>query len=414
MATDSLWPGFHPRSTPVAVFDGQDTWLLNHPNPPPGFTPTNPTTPAGAVGSILRYRGRHPAVSANTSTLLGGVPTAAVLARTELTADPVSWAGVALHEAFHAFQERRHPSWGPNEADMFRYPVDSVPALTGRRLETEAWRRYLEATAGGETRGRCWASRALGYREARYRLLDSTAIGYERETERFEGLARYVESRATGIPPRVPATGFPPEDVRLRSYTTGSVMALALDDAAPGWRRALEDDDRRYLDQLLATAVGTAPCPAAGQTLDTDSVARAARAAVDSLRLRRSAERGRLMTAPGWTIQVVATGARLFPSGFDPLNVALLDGGEVLHRRYLRLENAGGWVELYDRAAITQGTPAHPLFAGVVALTIPGLPGRPVVRDSSGTLILRADRVTARLTGAALSWGERVLRVHLP
>lgn len=33
----TLWPGFDPRSFPLAVFDGERTYLFRHPAPPPEF-----------------------------------------------------------------------------------------------------------------------------------------------------------------------------------------------------------------------------------------------------------------------------------------------------------------------------------------------------------------------------------------
>lgn len=57
-AAKALWPGFDPRRTPLAIYDGRVTWLVRHPSPP-------------------------------------GV-------------DARHLAGVMIHEAFHVFQRARH------------------------------------------------------------------------------------------------------------------------------------------------------------------------------------------------------------------------------------------------------------------------------------------------------------------
>ena len=35
IAAKKVWPGFTPSTWPLAVYDGQKTLLLRHPNPPP-------------------------------------------------------------------------------------------------------------------------------------------------------------------------------------------------------------------------------------------------------------------------------------------------------------------------------------------------------------------------------------------
>src|SRR6516165_1708228 len=73
MAEHPPWPNFTPNRTPVAVFDGAKTWLFRHPTPPPEFMPV-----AGDAG--LRVAdGRYAGMTANTSSIIGGVMTATYL-----------------------------------------------------------------------------------------------------------------------------------------------------------------------------------------------------------------------------------------------------------------------------------------------------------------------------------------------
>ncbi|MCG8606567.1 hypothetical protein MJD09_16490, partial [bacterium] len=65
-----LWPNYDPLSIPLAIFDGSNTYLFRHPNPPEGFQKAD-------RASV--FSGRHPAVTANTSAEIGGVLSATLL-----------------------------------------------------------------------------------------------------------------------------------------------------------------------------------------------------------------------------------------------------------------------------------------------------------------------------------------------
>ena len=60
--TDSLWPGFDPLAIPLAVYDGERTFLFRHPSPPGDFATLPEAEPSTHV-----LTGRHEAVTANTS-----------------------------------------------------------------------------------------------------------------------------------------------------------------------------------------------------------------------------------------------------------------------------------------------------------------------------------------------------------
>jgi hypothetical protein len=144
-----LWPGFALHRTPLALFDGERTLLVRHPAPPAGYVPL-----AGRADVAVRP-GRDPAVTANTSAPIAGVPTATVLLDGARRAPLVARAALVAHEAFHVFQRARHPRWQANEATLFTYPVDDAPALARRLAEDEALRRALAAP--DDAGARCWA-----------------------------------------------------------------------------------------------------------------------------------------------------------------------------------------------------------------------------------------------------------------
>jgi hypothetical protein len=74
---------------------------------------------------------------------------------------------------------------------------------------------------------------------------------------------------------------------------------------------------------------------------------------------------------------------------------------ELLHTRFLTLQNAHGTIELLGGTALTEGQPGqHPLFAGVAQVTFAGLSKPSALRDSGAVMIVEAPGVRARLRGA--------------
>ena len=374
----TLWPGFEPLSIPLAIYDGEKTWLFRHPSPPEGFSPTWP--------------GRHPSVNSNTSEEIGGRTTATLMADRP-GSEP---AAVALHEAFHVFQRTRHPGWQANEADLFLYPFDDDRLLSRRRMESEALRRAL-ADPGSAS---CWASRFLSFR--RERMTDPKAAAYERGTELNEGLAQYIQYLAAGRTPEIPIEEFPATEVRHRIYTTGPAMAFILDRLRPGWQAALEADDKQHLEDLFAGIEAKGGC---GFTpAETERFEKTAKEDASAIRTGRTTRRKEFDSRSGWRVIVqAAEGKPLWPQGFDPLNVEMVDGG-LLHTRFLQLGNDAGKIEAIDGTGIdidslTEGIGPHPLFNGVRRAAIAGL-AKPEIKSEGGKIEIEAPGLSLRFENA--------------
>lgn len=414
MAELPLWPGFRPADTPLALYDGRDTYLLRHADPPEGFERLR------GVDGGWRMSGRHPLLVANTVVELGGVPTATVLvdrAEAEEPDPPEEVAALLIHEAFHAFQDERYPGWTADEMELFTYPVDGLPHLHARRLETAALRRAV--LAPDRRRLECWARGALAVRERRLRALPEDAAAYERGTELREGLAAYVQRRALRRPgpPDLPPEGFPPAEVRSRSYQVGLALAWVLDELAPGWQERLEPGGATGLDAALSEALSSSGGSGGRAcTATRDEVARArsvASADLSALAERRRATRRDFEEAAGWRVAVIAPSEAPFqPSGFDPLNVEVLSGGEVLHRRMLRLEGADAEVAV-DRGALTRPAGEHPLFQGIREVLVTGLRSEPRVQVDGSAVRIEGEGLSARFARATLEREGRTLRVRL-
>lgn len=410
---DSFWPGFDPLAVPLAIYDGQQTWLFRHPKAPAGFT-------AGPQGSMVSP-GRHPAVTSNSSAGIGGVATATLLADGPRGQQPpAELAAVALHEAFHVYQRNHHAGWQGNEGDLMVYPVTDAEALALRRLESAALRRALaNRDAAGAT---CWARVAMANRRERFAAMDSAYVAYDRLTELNEGLAAYIQLRAAGdkvVP--IPEEEFPPEAVRLRAYTIGPALAQLLDRLAPGWKASLEANDHQFLDAMLDAAVNgpgaatTAPC--AFTPVELGAARRDAR--IDAAEVARGwSSRQRTFEArEGWRIVIQSAADQpLWPQGFDPLNIDRVDGG-LIHTRFLKLGNDNGALTALDGTdadveARTAGVGPHPIFNGVAWVEVV-VPSRPVVERSGTHLGITTPGFTASFSNATLVDSGRQLLIQL-
>lgn len=415
-AAPPLWPGFDPLAIPLAIFDGQRTWLFRHPRPPAGFVPVPGSAPAGRASP-----GRYPAVTANSSAEIGGVMTATLLmGGTSDRRSPTDLAAVATHEAFHVYQRTHHPGWSANEGDLLIYPVTNPDLLASRRLESEALGRALANTENAGAA--CWARVALQYRHERFGAMDSAFVTYERLTELNEGLAAYLQLRAAGnATVRIPATEFLPESVRLRAYTIGPAWAVLLDRLSPGWQQSLETNDRQSLDGLLDAAlsrpdaVASAPC---GFTaVEVGAAKREAR--IDAAEVTAGwGKRQRAFEAmEGWRVVIQsAPGKPLWPQGFDPLNIDRVDGG-LIHTRFLKLGNDAGAMTALDEEggdieARTEGIGPHPIFNGISWVEVV-LQVRPTVTRTADGVTLKGPGFTAAFRNVTLDDSGKEVLVQL-
>ncbi len=409
LAERDLWPGFDPRSIPVAIFDGERTLLFRHPSPPTGFQPVS------GRDDVWAYSGRYPGVAANSSAEIGSVATATLMPASGAVSLS-DRASILIHEAFHVFQRDHHPAWQANEVELFTYPVDNSELLALRRMEAEALRRALAIDL--RERAACWASTALRIRRERFGRMPPGAAGYERGIEWSEGLANYVEARATDLSDSdvLPEAEFAPEALRQRGYATGTGIARLLDRYSLEWRATLEQSDSTFLDVLLAealTALDISDAQCEFEPRERSRIQAAAVADVDALRTRRADRRSAFLDQPGWRLVVEAPGSPLFPQGFDPLNVQVVQQGEVLHTRWLKLGNQAGTVEVLGYSALSEAAGEHPLFNGVRQLTVTGLAREPMVTESEGTVTLQAEGISAELRGATVERSGQTVTVRL-
>jgi hypothetical protein len=393
-------------TTPLAIYDGERTWLIRHPAPPTGFS----ASPELEGASIMP--GQHADLRANTHVDLGGAPTATLL-WPDHPVNLTRLAATLLHETFHVYQAHAHPAWFGNEATLFTYPVTDSAAQRLQRLETEAFRRALlpRAPLG------CWASRAVALREERARLVGLEAMAYERGNDLNEGLATWIEWRASGAPldSLIPRAGFAPEGVRLRAYAVGPAQAFLLDRLSPRWSETLESDSTLTLDALLARAVRAISCRSDFTARERDSVAALAGREAAGVLTSRADLRRDFLARSGWQLNIeLPAGAPLWPERFDPWNLTPLADGEVLHQRHLRLGGERGHLEVLDQWALTTPAGAHPLFNGIRRVLLAGLADRPTITVRGDSTLVHGPGVDGGFIGMeVVDEGQRVtIRPH--
>lgn len=409
LPVEGLWPGFAPSTIPVLLFDGERTWLLDHPSPPSTFEPTD--RPGAYV-----HAGRHPSVRGNMPSELDGVRVASVMLETMGGLSPERAAAAVVHERFHVLMLERHADWSVNELVRFQYPVSDVQQLFDRRMETRALERAMRAEDAEQLE--CWLRTALILRRKRMSELPPAVAEYERGLEVQEGLARYIERRAAGIRGVVDLAphGYPPEEVRERAYVTGEALAVMLDRYAVGWKEAVEASrERPVLDSLLWVALLERPETSCGFSAEERrEVLERATDAVSVMEAQRQSTLRAYEAQAGWRVRVISEGSPLWPQSFDPMSLARVGPATLLHERMLRAGNGRGSIDVFDHPSLSTGYLEDPLGSGIREVLVAGIQQRPVVTATEGDgVALAAPGVELRFDGARLAQDGQELVVRI-
>ena len=414
------WPGFDPKEWPIALFDGKQTLLFRHPSPPPEFVPL-----PGQPG-VVAMPGRHQAVVGNSTREIGGVRTATVVATPGQDLDSTMLA--CVEEVFHVFWRRRHTNFRPNEMARYAYPVKDVENLRRILEEDDALARALEADSPSQAAG--WAAAMFAIRRERLRQLSDDDRAFETGLEMMEGTANYVARAAIGEKPAATAARlrdeWPPDQIRWRFYNTGTALCLLLDRFQPGWKAQIDRDLERTTADMLEAAVARANPPAAAfAASEVRRFRETADRRVTALAARQRAIREELLgrRGPRVVVEVADRAEPLRVTRFDPINLLVLDGGEVVHPNDITFTGHGGSVELTNpgfargsfagTVALTRPAGRHPLGDGIRTLTIVGIRGTPRVDWRDGHLIVEADGVRISLEGAELRTEGETLHISV-
>ena len=414
-----LWPGFDPSKHPVAIYDGERTVLLRHPDPPEEFTPLE-----GHTGMWV-YAGRHAAMRWNSNVDLNGVRTATLVLTIQPGRAVDLEASFLLHEVFHVFSKPRHPTWSPNEMYRYSYPLDDVEKHSLLLMEEEALARALEAEEDTAASG--WAAAALRWRQQRSDGMAEEHRTFETALEMQEGTAVHVARLVVGTPrdtTRLRET-WSPEEIRWRFYDTGAALAAMLNRFDPSWKNRLEAEPGLAMDALLAEALQHKDtAPAELPALESASIRARAEQAVAELKTRRARLREDFLSRrPRVVVTASGSDEPLHFLSFDPLALEILDGGEALHSHRLILEATAGKIEVenpnFERGSfqgvvsLTAPAGAHPFLDGVIQVTVSGFAGRPEVGRKDGVVSIEAEGFTLSFQGAVVRTAGEEIQVQL-
>jgi hypothetical protein len=370
-----IWPEWGLEKTPILIYEaGRVAYLVNHPAPPPDFPRLDLKIPL--LGAVHAKFGRDPRFSANTSVMLGEVPTACVgytSSASESETPSLRFIALVFHEAFHALQAKAgKPGKGMVEGILLRYPDLDAENLALAQIEQMILHQLVRFDdVPDPDRVRAF----LAVREARRRLLGNEFLHGERGIEYQEGIPTYVEVRvleeakkaAAGMPgfgaedpyslgfslaPEIRAAHFYGRLLRFtsdagsfreRAYGTGMALALVLDRLGAEWKPAVFGSDK-YLDEILAEKVPLPPDASAALLARVRTeygfpgILRVVQEKVGAIREERRLALEKFQRQEGLRITVKAPpGLPVEIRGFDPLNIQKIDASNAIHRRILEL-----------------------------------------------------------------------------
>ncbi len=386
MCRKQLWAGFAPLEIPLLIWDGIHTYAFHHPNPPAPFEPE---------WDWYVMSGRAETMVGNSTGTLEFLPIATVMA---VGLSSQAAAALAIHEAFHVFQNMQYPRWSANELEVLRYPMLDVDGLALRRLETRALSRAITLQDLG------WVRAALKARASRFARLEERQRIFERELERIEGTAFFVEGRVKEEAFSLSEEDFAPQDVRQRCAVIGRAWMELLTRFASQSVRGLGSE---YIDLLLKPVAKTAPeRPLTFSILEYER--ERARQDIEILKLLRKTKRLEFFDGFGFLLEITS-GTPLQPQGFDPINLEALETGEVLHSRYLRLGDANGWLEMLGASCLTFGAD-HPWLVTKMYIKLPNAPS--VTRGA--ILRVQHEQLKFEWKNAQLELLDRAMRITIP
>ncbi len=430
-ASERAWPGFRLSDWPLAVFDGTRTLLVRHPAPPSEFKPVD-----GHPG-VLAAPGRHPAIRDGSTVDLAGTRTATIVVRPE-TGSQNALATFA-EELFHVFWLQRHRNFRPDEMARYAYPMKDVRNRQRVLAEHEALARALEAPDAKQAVS--WAATALQVRRERQARLTSDDRAFETAMEMMEGTANAAARTIAGMKAsdtaqRIRLQGErAAEELRWRYYDSGAAICLLLDrlwtagrplggpapdgraqaqPSARNWKRRIDAEPETTTAALLAEVVTRAATrPATFTAEELTGFERRAAASIADLTARQAGLRDDLRSRAGVRVVVeIERGHDPFQvTRFDPLNLFVLDSGDVVHPRYLTLSGPAGSIDLTNAdfsrgsfgglVSVTRAAGRHPLADGVRGVTLVGL-RKPRVESSPDGVTVEAEGVRITLKGAAV------------
>jgi hypothetical protein len=416
-----VWPGYRPDTIPfLYVIPGRGTLLLNWPDTlPSGFAPVPDVPRAG-------WRAVSDRSAASTGVRLSGRATAQVVVQSLAPEDVV---GVSAHEAFHVFErasvrEGRKFGRGENAFYVSQYPAFDTANEADFALEGRILKAAVETRSAPQARR--LAQQFLAVRGARQRRLGAQLAEFESMAELNEGLAQYVQTRASA-PALVSELALLDHitdngnlSLRRRFYATGTALARLLDRlVGPAWKTGLVNDDLTLQDALARAAGGAGDEVVARREaerrFDRARLLALADSAVGALRARRQRQTDSLMARPGLKVEIVG---RVGSCGFDPQNMLQAGGGVVLHTRWLHICDGARLDGEFNTPVVESGDTLTAVIGAATEVRV-SVRGAPLALGDGGRVAgaeevrIESPGLTLRVARADLERAGSVLRLRI-
>lgn len=421
-----VWPGYHFSQLGLL-------YII------PGRAKVAASWPGQAPAGMVPLEGFANIQWTDTATVRwsGGLPVATLAVSANQSRAAI--AGLALHEAFHAFemtQRRtgRRFAQGENTLVTARYPIFDVENEAAVLVENQLLLSAVLASTNAEARAK--AQQFLAVRQRRQARLDTTFVNFEKAAELHEGLAQYTLLRGLELLARRDGNYRRGADlersderklldnslagsnlsVRRRAYATGSYLGLLLDRLAGAeWKHRVMRDDM-WLQDILADAVGKAAV-ASSTEARIRSAAADASLAIAKLRTRRAQQRDSVLAAAPMTLSIdpTAVGGRFDWCGFDPQNLLATGSGQLMHMRFVNLCSNGKRFASLSQSAIEDQLTGRVLTAVDPASIQLSINGKTSELPAAGTsvtgdnLTIKTSDIEIEMPRAVLARGEKTL-----
>lgn len=343
------WPGYDVTQVPFVVYDPHDAIFINHPNPP-------------------SERPEH--LVAATAVEINGVQTATI--PSEFCDDEIKLLPLTYHEGFHVYQNNGAFTSTVGSFNFFR-ALAFYPELDGEFRGLCAAEAEVYNTPALPDRPALLA--ALAERKLKHLMNHADVTAFERNLERMEGTAAYVESLAAERLFNIKTEQVESRYGWSRQYTVGAAACRFLDEVLPGvWHQRVEAGESP--SDILIAEFSSRSADLQAISLDAKIVAETE--AASALMAAHQAKIDALTHAGAFRIRWPGDISPM--RAFSPKSMISLGDGRLMHPEWVKLYTPQGKIEVDGLAVedivnheVMLAAAPYTLEAGHLTITADGL-----------------------------------------
>ena len=341
---DTIWPGYNFEEFAIAIYNDDEAYLVNHPEPGPEFRDTGRKI---AGMTLFHAAEKIPQFNANTSITYNDKTTSIFRVTQGMRA--ATFYNLLFHEVFHSYAESV-PGILKRAGNLLLQPFFPATDAEYYALAFVEQRILQDAVISQNSRDSEILFREyLAVNSVRTARTDSSFAEYEAEEQINEGIAEYAGYKGLQVMgfDRTAEENFrvtienrieEPADFRLRTYGTGCAMAILLDRFYPEWKTELTLE--KTLDEMLAGKVSAEEeidVPLLLRQRNIDAYMPAFETALKKYAEKQNSLRAGITSVPHITIQFPHPEfANIY---FDPMNITSAGDGLLYHSRFVKLFN---------------------------------------------------------------------------